>query len=590
MPRWRHRLIVHVFGALSAVALLFGAACAGGDGETAAPAPAVPAAPTAPDAPAAEPTAMPEAMPKPAGPEPKYGGIMRLSNRGDPPGKWEGMVHTTITLHGIVGTINGKGNLVKPCHDDAYAVCPALAESWEVSDDLAVWTFKVRDDVLWHDGTPFTAEDAKWWMDLAANGLVQGEKKRAPARWKTLLGDLKSVEVLDGNRLQVTLNKGQLTYIETLATNTINIAHPPYLMQPEIDKGTLDITPQDIGWIATGPFKMENYEKGSQVQVRRNDAYYEKDEAGRQLPYLDGIDFFILPDPAAMDAAFRADRIDGGTRGGGHYLTPERLDPIKEKFGDDVWFFQTAGPGTAINPNGLSDTPFADARVRRAIYYWMDREAVVKLALGGLGVVSTMYPPGSPFISPDYLTWPGWNPSTLEQDRAEAKRLLTEAGYPDGFETEFLCRDRWLFVCEPYAAQMESLGLKVKLTLVDTATWTKSFQNLDYAVISGGNGQKSPEGWISEMTRHSQNPTSRVKHEDPKVEELFTRLLGALSQEERVKVGREIENYVLREQAYYVPNHFQQSTIAYRGYVKGMPVPQWDPKNYTDFLTVWLDK
>ena len=74
------------------------------------------------------------------------------------------------------------------------------------------------------------------------------------------------------------------------------------------------------------------------------------------------------------------------------------------------------------------------------------------------------------------------------------------------------------------------------------------------------------------------------------MEKLFTRLLAALSQEERVKVGREIENYVLREQAYYVPNHFQQSTIAYRGYVKGMPVPQWDPKNYTDFLTVWLDK
>ena len=216
MRRWGHRRVVHLLGALSAVALLFGAACAGGDGETVAPAPAAPAAPSAPEAPAAEPTAMPEAMPKPAGPEPKYGGIMRLSNRGDPPSKWESMIQGTITLHGISGTITGKGNLVKPCHDDAYAVCPGLAESWEVSDDLSVWTFKVRDDVLWHDGTPFTVNDVEWWMDVAANGIVQGEKKRPPARWRTLLGDLKSVEVLDGNRLRITLNKGQLTYLETL--------------------------------------------------------------------------------------------------------------------------------------------------------------------------------------------------------------------------------------------------------------------------------------------------------------------------------------------------------------------------------------
>ena len=590
MPRQRHRLIVLILGALTATALLLGVACARGGGETAAPAPQqpAPAAAPAPAAPAPAPEPAPAAAPVAA--EPKYGGILRHGHRADPPGRWEPFTHTTISLTLISGTLYGKGNLVKPCHDNAFAVCPGLAESWEVNDDFTVWTFKVRDNVFWHDGTSFTAEDAKWWMDLASKGLTQGDKKRAPARFKKLLGDLKSIDVLAGNRLRVTLNKGQLTYLETLGTNTSNIAHPPHIMKPEIEKGNLKIAPQDIGWISVGPFKMEKYEKGSVAKVRRFDKHYEVDEAGRQLPYLDGVDYFILPDPSAMDAAFRAGRIDGGTRGGGHYLTPERLEPIKKKFGDDVWFFETAGPGTSINPNSLGESPFKDVRVRQAIWLWNDREAIIKLSLGGFGTPSGMFVPGSPFEDPDTLTWPGVNQKTKAQDRARAKELLADAGFPNGFDTVFICRDRWLFICEPYAASLNALGIRAKLTPVDTGTWVQHFKNLDYDLISGGNGQQTPEGWVSEMARHSENPTSRIKHEDPKVTELFDRLFAAISQEQRIKIARELEQYVLIEKAYYIPNHYRRSIIAYRGYVKGMPVPEWDPKNYTDFLTVWLDK
>src|SRR5207249_3383744 len=116
------------------------------------------------------------------------------------------------------------------------------------------------------------------------------------------------------------------------------IQHPKHLMQPAIDKGQVNVTPQEIGYVGAGPFKVQNYEKGSVLQLRRFDGYWEKDEKSRRLPFMDGIDYIIFSDPAAMDAAFRTGRLDGGARGAGYTLTKERRDAYRQSLGDKVWF------------------------------------------------------------------------------------------------------------------------------------------------------------------------------------------------------------------------------------------------------------
>src|SRR2546428_1871395 len=239
------------------------------------------------------------------GAEPRRGGGMVLAQRGDPAAAWDYMATNSNDLPHMANGIFGSTNLIKSCRDDVYKICPNLAESWQANNDFSQWTFKVRDGVTWHDGVAFSADDVKFWMDLTYFGATAGGKTRIPAINKTNLGDLKSVEVLDGNRVKVTLNRPTGPYLDVLNEPRVVPAHPKHLMESRIANGEVTIGPQDVGPIGTGPFKLESYEKGVGAKVRRYDKYWEKDAQGRQLPFLDGIDYAIVRDASAMDAAFR---------------------------------------------------------------------------------------------------------------------------------------------------------------------------------------------------------------------------------------------------------------------------------------------
>ena len=128
--------------------------------------------------------------------EARYGGVLVLANRGDPPAGFDPMRTSSIALHHVGGGLFGPGNLVTRCRQNLYLPCPNLATSWLPNPGFTEWTFVIRNDVTWHDGAPFTAEDAKFWFDLAAFGAEAGGRSRAPAFFKGELGDIKSVEVL----------------------------------------------------------------------------------------------------------------------------------------------------------------------------------------------------------------------------------------------------------------------------------------------------------------------------------------------------------------------------------------------------------
>lgn len=178
-----------------AIALFVLGACSGSGDAPSAPQAAVaptaaPQQPAAPDAAApaaaaeaAAPavgvfdTSAPQATKAPAG-DIKFGGTARMGNRTDPPRGFDTMRSGSISLKGITQSLHGNGHLWRPCRDNVYAVCPGLADSWESNADFSVWTFKIRDGVTWHDGTPFTAQDAKWWMSL----FVYGAEGRSPGR------------------------------------------------------------------------------------------------------------------------------------------------------------------------------------------------------------------------------------------------------------------------------------------------------------------------------------------------------------------------------------------------------------------------
>ena len=464
------------FALTLALCLALAAACTAAD----APAPALSA-----DAPLASPTAAPTpvrpegnrgaiAVPTLATPTPQpppadgpYGGVLVLANRGDPPSGFDTMRTSSIALHHVGGALFGPGNLVMRCRENLYLACPYLATTWTVDPGHTEWTFTLRDDVVWHDGTPFTAEDVEFWFDLALNGYEADGKVRAPAYFKGDLGEIESVEALPDNRVRIVLGERNRFFLDVLANPRLKFAHPKHLMEPRLQAGDVSVSPLDVGLIGLGPFVFEDYDRGTRIRVRRNDAYFETDNAGRPLPFLDGIDYVIIREPAAMDAAFRSGRLDGGARGFGHYLTVERRQGYDRDLGDTVFYAEMEGGMFRLAFNVLKEGPWQDPRVRRAIALWIDRDAAIPVALGGFGWTTPSLGPPNRFKDKAYVVWPTFDrepsPSAAPRPSASWPRPATRAD--SAWATSAApARLRAASSCRPSSANSASICASSSLT------------------------------------------------------------------------------------------------------------------------------
>ena len=516
-------------------------------------------------------------------------GILRLGNRGEPPAGFDPMRTSSIALHHVAGSIFGPGNLVKRCRGNMYMVCPYLASSWVHNSDHTEWTFTIRRNVSWHDGTPFTAQDVRFWFELAYFGAEVDGRVRAPAYFAGNLGEIVKVEALR-DQVRITLAHPTVRFPEMLTDPRMKIAHPAHLMQPRIDRGEVSVSPLDVGLIGTGPFKVAEHQSGQQVRVRRFDGYWERDAQGRPLPYLDGIDFIVTPDPVAMDLAIRTGRLDGGARGEGHYLTAERKEVYERAMGDEVVFAEIGGGFFRLAFNLLKPGPWEDVRVRRAISLWLDSEAALTAALGNQGYYAAQDWPGKRFNPTPFTLWPRFDAERRAERRNEAKRLMVEAGYQDGFAMGYLCRARHLLRCEFLNDQLAGLGIDLRLHIVDEGQWSRARFSLDYDSQPGANFSGSvPEAMEAVYGRYSLNPDAYARHEDGRIDAYFRDLRAARLPDRRLEIWRELERYLLDEQVYLVPIAATMQVVPYRSYVKGLVIPPEDGHTHTDFATVWLD-
>ena len=557
----------------------------------------------APDAPAQQPeaTAAPsdggDAAPAPTPTammteeESKYGGIVNFSTRADPPLGWDVSRSGTISILMPGGSIFGMGNMLKQCWDDGAAICMGVATDYSANDERTSWTFTLRDDVYWHDGVKLTAEGVKFWLDLMVFGVTVGENARRPTNWD-FVPWVESVEAPDDLTVVINLKSPVFDFDQLLAIDNQLIQHPKHLMEPEIQAGNVNVTPLDIGLIGLGPFYLEEYRPGSVIKVRRFDRYYKYDENGNQLPYLDGIDFYVTPDQSGMDTAFRTGRLDATARGGGFQLTPEREAAILSSFSPGEVTIVEMGQSSFIPLafNSIRESPVKDVRVRRAIHLWLDREELIQVTFGGFAKRVGMFDPDTAWATPGLMDTPGWSTETKAADREQAKALLAEAGYPDGFDLEYMCRRLWVHMCEPVAGQLEDFGIRIDLQLVDDATRAARILEGSYDMQHGGATVAVPSEYFSTIASVSTNSAAESKHDDPKVDEFFVRLAAAAELEQRVEIAREMEQYFAVENVYSAPLYTENTHTVIRDYIKGMQVPVDNYRRNLDFATVWLDK
>ncbi|MFP3387525.1 ABC transporter substrate-binding protein [Brevibacillus sp. SIMBA_040] len=333
--------------------------------------------------------------------EPKDGGVLKI-----------GLSSTAKTLDPIAYTGAYESNIIRSIGDtlvrysgDLSKIEPSLATEWKVSDDMKVYTFKLRDNVYfqpgkYQDGRKMTAEDVKY-------SLERSSKQSALKR----LRGVQSVEVISENEVALHLDQPNAALLAML-TDGGNIVVP----REEVE-GWGDQFGQHL--IGTGPFQMDKFNQDDSVALKRADKYW------GPKPHLDGVEFKFITDANMMTNALRSGDIDVVTDVKGQNRA------VIEK--DQNLNLQTK-PGLSIEYMGLNQNegPTKDKKVREAIRMAVDVEGLVKGVFKWGGAEKSYLP----------LPKASWGyDSALEAsvpafDPQKAKQLLAEAGYPDGFKTE----------------------------------------------------------------------------------------------------------------------------------------------------------
>jgi peptide/nickel transport system substrate-binding protein len=330
-------------------------------------------------------------------------------------------------------------------------VLPALAESWTVSEDGKTYTFKLHTDVKFHDGSEFNADDVKFSLDRArAADSVNAQKG--------LFAAIDAVDVVEPKTVKVTLKDPQGSFLYNLGWGDAVIVAPESAATNK-DKP-----------VGTGPFKFDNWAKGSSITIVKNPDYW------GEPAFLDKAEFRIVPDAAAAVPALLSSDVQAFPNVNvGDALAQVQADPrFKVVIGSTE--------GETVLATNNKKPPFDNLKVRQAIAHTIDRKAIIDGASSGLGT-----PIGSHFSPANkaYVDLTG----TYPHDIAKAKALLKEAGLENGFSATLklppvgYARDGGQII----ASQLREIGINLEIIPVEWADWLSQVfteKNYDLTIVS----------------------------------------------------------------------------------------------------------
>ncbi|UVC15184.1 ABC transporter substrate-binding protein [Mesorhizobium onobrychidis] len=345
---------------------------------------------------------------------------------------------------------------------------PALALSWSHSDDLRVWTFKLRDGVRFHNGASFEARDVVYSLKRALSA-----KLASPV--KSVLGIIDRVEAVDPLTVRAVLQQPHADFPRLLMDYRVKIVwagnHPE-----DTD------SPNSTG-VGTGPFKVEQLQPGGTTVLAANSAYW------GGAPGVDRIELIGIADSDTQTQALLAGQIDMATVAA----------KSAALFADRAGFVVQRIPTGAWNPIVMrTDTkPFTDVRVRKALKLIADRQAIIDTVAGrGNGVIACDNPlwPGDPYYDPSIK---------CPADVDGAKQLLSEAGFKDGLTLDLYTSDvnpTMVQVAQVYQAQAAKAGVTVNIKVAPSnGYWTTVWLKRPFLV--GNWGQRPADQVLNEVFR-----------------------------------------------------------------------------------------
>ncbi|MSP83827.1 MAG: ABC transporter substrate-binding protein, partial [Alphaproteobacteria bacterium] len=327
------------------------------------------------------------------------------------------------TLDPMVGYDWSNWGLIKVLFDQLMDYVPGtgelttdLAESFEVSPDGLVYTFKLRQGVKFHNGREMAAADMKYSLDRMANPATQCPGASyydaivgfADAMAGTAPG-LAGVTAVDDYTLKIELSRPDAAFLHKLALNFTSA-----VPQEEVEKYGPDFGHNPVG---TGAFKMTEWIPGQRIVFERNPDYY---IAGR--PLLDQVVFEVGQDPSVAMLRLERGEVDYVADG----VPPARFVEVRDNPDNKDKLIEGPQMQTGYVTLNTRVAPFDDVRVRKAVNMAIDKDRIIKLINGRAEPANQPLPPAMPGHDNDYAGYP--------YDPDGAKALLAEAGYPDGFD------------------------------------------------------------------------------------------------------------------------------------------------------------
>ncbi|HEY6979659.1 ABC transporter substrate-binding protein [Reyranella sp.] len=513
----------------------------------------------------------------PAGAEgPTRGGTLTYLIPADAPPSFDGHRETTFATVHTAAPYYSVLIRVPPDNPSSTTefVCDLCTEMPKPTDGGKTYTFKIRQGVKWHDGSKLTAQDvaASW------NEIVFPPKGVTSAR-VSFYAMIDKIEAPDDATVVFHLKYATTAFLPALADPFA------WIYKKEI----LDKDPHwyEKNIMGSGPFKFESYEVGQSIKGVRNPDYYHKGQ-----PYLDAIVGIYTPKQAVRIDALRADRAAIEFRG----LPPSARDQLVKELGDKITVQESDwNCGNILTPNSRKK-PFDDVRVRKAlalaIDQWHGAPALAKIAT--VRTVGGIVFPGSPLAATkeELQQMAGYWPD-IEKSRAEAKRLLKEAG-AEGLKFELLNRNvdqPYKFVGTWVIGEWKKIGLNAEQKVVPTGPWFQNMRAGTFDVAMEANCQSvvNPVLDTGKYLPGKVFPDNYGGYDDQKSIDLYNKMQYETDPKKQRADMRAYEKHTLDEMVHEIVLPYWYRINLARSYVKGWKT---SPSHYLnqDLANIWLDK
>ncbi|MBL7176448.1 MAG: ABC transporter substrate-binding protein [Desulfobacteraceae bacterium] len=436
--------------------------------------------------------------------------------------------HGTGSYSAVISNIVYNGLVRFDQFVDKYE--PDLAESWRQIDDRT-YEFKLHKGVRFHDKPPvngreMTSADVKYSFDHMV-GLV-GKKGKAKRKF-FFVGKLESVETPDKYTVIIKTNKPYATIMNYIAAIWFSI------IPREAIEEWGDLRANAVG---TGPFMMTEYVKGSHINFVKHEKYFKKGK-----PYLDGSNCKLIRTPASRLAAFLAGKLDSFGPQPQQVPTVLKEDPDSTVYELPGFYTRLLRTSPWIENKIPLEPPFDSRKVRQAIAHSIDKGRLLRIAWQDKGLVSVGMIPDA------YKPWSLPASDQWEYNPEKAKKLLAEAGYPNGFSCELMTWNATYMTGPAQVIQdmLKKTGINVTINALEFSQYFNKAYRFKYDMaLHITTAAFEPEEWLVPYFGQLKSSTY-YKWSDHKLWDMIDKQQHIMDRQKRVAYVQDIQKYAMNE-------------------------------------------